>query len=29
MQCCWFLIYFISFMAIITFAPTEDIDSYG
>jgi ATP-binding cassette subfamily A (ABC1) protein 3 len=29
MQCCWFLIYFIAFMAIITFAPTEDIDSYG
>ena len=29
MQCAFFLIYFIAFMAIITFAPTEKIDSYG
>jgi ATP-binding cassette subfamily A (ABC1) protein 3 len=29
MQCSFFLIYFLAFMAIITFAPTEDIDSYG
>ncbi|KAI4844421.1 putative ABC transporter [Aureobasidium sp. EXF-8845] len=28
MQCSFFLIYFLAFMAIITFAPTEDIDSY-
>lgn len=29
MQCSFFLIYFLAFMAIITFAPTEKIDSYG
>ncbi|KAI5205572.1 hypothetical protein AUEXF2481DRAFT_36272 [Aureobasidium subglaciale EXF-2481] len=28
MQCCFFLIYFISYMAIITYAPTEKIDSW-
>jgi ATP-binding cassette subfamily A (ABC1) protein 3 len=28
LQCCFFLIYFLSYMAIITFAPTEKIDSY-
>lgn len=28
MQCCFFLIYFIAYMAIITYAPTEKIDSW-
>ncbi|THZ02875.1 putative ABC transporter [Aureobasidium pullulans] len=28
MQCCFFLIYFLAYMAIITYAPTESIDSY-